>query len=57
MAQIVIRIDYDPKPEHYPDCSTVEECVAFDVKAMNEGESDIVEFVSFNYDNAKVEVG
>lgn len=49
MAKIAIVVEYQPNPKHYPDCATVEECVAFDVEALNELEMDPAEFLS-SYD-------
>lgn len=45
MAKIAIVFEYEPNPEHYPDCETVEECIDFDINGLNDGEIDPAELL------------
>lgn len=49
MAKIAIIVEYQPKLEHYPDCTTIAECVQMDIDALNNGEMYAGEFID-NYE-------
>ena len=54
MAKIAIIVEYEPNPENYLDCETIEECVAQDVGWLNDGSLIAAEFVSYHEFEAKV---
>lgn len=55
-VRLTVTMEYEPNPDDYPACNTVEECAQFDLESYQDDPGLIVEALGFYEHELTVEV-